>query len=251
MIIAPSKTQELNKKIYDEFTTPELLESAGYLVQNLKKLGKEKIGELLKTKEKLTELNWDRFSRFSVPFDTGNAAQAIMTFKGDVYSGLDTGNYGKSDFNFAQKHLRILSGLYGVLKPLDLIQPYRLEMATKFSTDKGKNLYEFWSKQVTEVFNRELKETGNVLINLASVEYFKVLKVKQLNAEVITPSFKEKKGSEYKVVAIHSKRARGMMANYIIKNRIDSPEEIKKFSSDGYGFNSSLSDEKEWVFTRG
>ncbi len=175
-----------------------------------------------------------------------------MAFKGDVYLGLDAPTLNKNDLKFTQKHLRILSGLYGLLRPLDLMQAYRLEMGTKLQNERGRNLYEFWDTRVTDKLNEELSaHKSQTLINLASNEYFKVVKPKTLDADIITPAFKERKNGEYKMIGIYAKKARGLMSRYIIKNRIDTPEALKDFDLEDYGYNESLSTENNWVFTRG
>jgi len=175
-----------------------------------------------------------------------------LSFKGDVYGGIDADNYSADDFAFAQKHLRILSGLYGALRPLDLIQPYRLEMGTRLANNNGKNLYEFWGDQVTELINKDLENQETpLLINLASNEYFKVIKPKVLQVPVLTLNFKENKAGVYKTIGIHAKRARGLMTDFMIKNRVTDANQIKAFSDSEYVFNEGLSSEKEWVFSRG
>ena len=175
----------------------------------------------------------------------------MLAFKGDVYTGLDAESFSSKDFKFAQQHFRILSGLYGLLRPLDLMQPYRLEMGTSLDTDRGKNLYEFWGTTITEGLNKQLKTIkSDVLINLASNEYFKSVKPKDLNARIITPTFKEYKGGDYKMIGIYAKKARGMLSRYIIQNQLSDPEDIKAFNQDGYKFNKSLSKDNTWVFSR-
>ncbi|PVV16103.1 MAG: hypothetical protein B6D82_01840 [gamma proteobacterium symbiont of Ctena orbiculata] len=181
-----------------------------------------------------------------------NAKQAALAMKGDVYSGLDAETLNKKGFEFAQQHLRILSGLYGVLRPLDLMQPYRLEMGTKLPNDKGKDLYAFWGEQITRAINRDLKAQGDdVLINLASNEYFKSIKPRLIEGRIITPQFKERKNGSYRMIGVFAKRARGLMSRFIIDNRLRHPEEIQQFNSDGYRYNKRLSRENQWVFTRG
>jgi hypothetical protein len=188
---------------------------------------------------------------FNTPFTTKNAKQAIFAFKGDVYSGLDLDKFTEDDYAYAQDHLRIISGLYGCLRPLDLIQPYRLEMKTKLNNDRGENLYQFWGDRITESLNKKLKKQKEpVLVNLASNEYFKSVKPKLLAGRLLTINFKETKDRKTRVVAIFAKRARGMMADYIIRNRVEKPEDIKKFKMGGYKFSKSLSDDKQWTFER-
>jgi len=190
-------------------------------------------------------MNW------STPFAPNNAKQALFAFRGDVYTGLDADSFGAGDVTFAQKHLRILSGLYGVLKPLDLMQPYRLEMGTALPNRQGKNLYEFWDARITGALNSEIESSrAPALINLASGEYFKAVHPKALAAPVITPIFKERKGDDYKIVSFFAKKARGLMAAYIIKNRLRKTVAIKDFAEEGYRYNPRLSSGNDWVFTR-
>jgi len=204
---------------------------------------------LMKLSDKLATLNVNRFQHWATPFTLENARPAMYAFKGDVYTGLDAYSLKKSDVNFAQKHLRMLSGLYGVLRPLDLIQPYRLEMGIKFANQRGSNLYEFWGDLITQKINEE-PVAKDVILNLASNEYFKAVKTKQLNASVITPVFKDEKNGKYKIISFYAKKARGLMAAYVIKNRIKNVDEIKKFDVAGYQFNPEQSTDKEWVFLR-
>ena len=201
--------------------------------------------------ENIAALNVDRYKTFTTPFTTKNAKQAIFAFKGDVYGGLELDSFKEDDYVYAQDHLRILSGLYGCLRPLDLIQPYRLEMKTKLKNDRGENLYQFWDDRITKSINKELKKQKEpVLVNLASNEYFKSIKPKLLEGRLLNITFKETKAGKTRVVAIFAKRARGMMADYIIRNRIEKPEDLKKFKLGGYKFNKGLSDDKQWTFER-
>ena len=252
IVISPAKTLDFETQAKTrKFTTPGFLDDSATLVDSLKKMPPAKLANLMKISDKLSGLNAARFGSWSRPFNQENAKQALLAFKGDVYTGLDAESFKSADFNFAQKHLRILSGLYGLLRPLDLIQPYRLEMGTKLKNGKGKDLYAFWDNKITEAINEQLKNQKNkVLVNLASKEYFKSIKPHQLDAEIITPVFKEYKNGDYKVLALFAKKARGRMSAYIIQNRITEPEDIKDFAEDGYAFNKSLSSNKEWVFTR-
>jgi uncharacterized protein len=228
-----------------------LLEQSRQLINRLRQLSREELGNLMKISEKLSKLNWQRYREFHMPFSLDNAMQAIIAFQGDVYNGIDIKHYNDKDLQFAQQHLRILSGLYGVLKPLDLIQPYRLEMGTKLSTSNNKNLYEFWDNQITDLLNERLEsDPSPVLINLASNEYYKVVQPKKLQATVLTICFKDLKNGTYKTIAIYAKRARGLMVDFIIKNKIKKPDDIKKFTAAGYNFNQSLSNDSEWVFCR-
>jgi cytoplasmic iron level regulating protein YaaA (DUF328/UPF0246 family) len=251
IVISPSKTLDFSANPFNTHTQPRHLEQSQELIETSKQLSPEDLASLMKISEKLSRLNWQRYQDFQQPFALNNAKQALLAFKGDVYGGIDSDNYTKEDFSFAQKHLRILSGLYGALRPLDLIQPYRLEMGTRLQNKQGKNLYEFWGSQVTELLNQDLNDDPTpLLINLASNEYFKVIKPKLLDSKILTLSFKENKAGVYKVIGIHAKRARGLMTNFIIKNRLIEAEQIKAFNVNDYAYNESLSAENEWVFSR-
>ena len=198
--------------------------------------------------EKLSELNFDRFQKFKLPFTLDNAKQAILAFKGDVYNGINAPELSSEDLEFAQGKVRMLSGLYGVVRPLDLIQPYRLEMGTKLSNAKGRDLYDYWGSEISSVLN---DDEPDLIINLASNEYFKAIDKQTLNANILDIVFKEKKGDSYKVIGIYAKRARGLMVNYIIRNRLESPEALKDFSDEGYRFDKELSTDSSWVYLRG
>jgi cytoplasmic iron level regulating protein YaaA (DUF328/UPF0246 family) len=254
-ILSPSKSQDfaddsLNiQKI--SHSEPALLKESGMLVEELRQKSVEDIQQLMSVSEKIASLNYERFQHFSTPFSPDNARQALLAFKGDVYTDIEIHDYSEEDFVFAQQHLRILSGLYGLLKPMDLIQPYRLEMKTKLANQRGKDLYQFWGDRITQQLNAALKaQDTRVLVNLASNEYYKAIQPAALEGEVITPVFKEHKDGKYKVVAIHAKRARGKMANFIIRERIDQPEQLKTFNEGGYEYSENLSSDKEWVFVR-
>jgi len=202
----------------------------------------------MNTSEKISELNYKRNIKWSLPFNKSNSLQALLMFKGDVYKGISVKDFNKDDFLFAQKSLRILSGLYGILKPLDLIQPYRLEMGTQLQIGKHRNLYDFWGDEITNILNSD--KNNDYLINLASVEYFKSINVDNLKSKLINVSFKEKRDGKYKIIAIYSKRARGLMSRYIIKNKIIDPKSLKKFNLEDYKFNKTLSSDSDLVFTR-
>ena len=252
IVLSPAKTLDYETPPSTRKSTqPALLARSGELVQDARKLNPEKIGKLMGISEKLAELNHQRFMNWGEPFDLDNAKQSVLAFKGDVYTGLDADTMKAPDLNFAQKHLRILSGLYGILRPLDLMQPYRLEMGLKFANSGGKNLYEFWGDDITQVLNAQLKALkSDVLLNLASNEYFKAVQVKALNAEIITPVFKDLKNGKYKVISFFAKKARGQMARYIIDKRLEDVADIKKFRGGGYRYNKAESTAREWVFTR-
>ena len=250
ILISPSKTQDFSPSTNKQFSLPRQLENSERLIDTLTELSPEELAKLMKISDKLSLLNWQRFQEFNQPFTLKNAKQALLAFKGDVYRGIDVESYTEDDFTFAQQHLRMLSGLYGVLRPLDLIQPYRLEMGTRRSISEHKNLYQFWGNQITECLNQDLNNENPVVINLSSNEYIKAIKPKLLNSRILTLSFKENKKGIYKVVAIYAKRARGLMSNFIIKNRVIEIEALKGFNMDGYTFNNALSSENEWFFTR-
>jgi len=254
-ILSPSKSQDFADDSLNvqeiSHSEPVLLPESDMLVEELRQKSVEDIQQLMSVSEKIASLNYERFQNFSTPFSPDNARQALLAFKGDVYTDIAIHDYSEQDFAFAQQHLRILSGLYGLLKPMDLIQPYRLEMKTKLSNERGKDLYQFWGDRITQQLNAALKkQTTHVLVNLASNEYYKAIQPAALQGEVITPVFKEHKDGKYKVVAIHAKRARGKMANFIIRERIDQPEKLKTFNEGGYEYSDNLSSDKEWVFVR-
>ncbi len=251
LIISPAKklgTVSINKK---DTTQIEFPKESKELINILKEFKPQDLSALMKISPKLGELNYERFIKWQYPFTGDEQGTALHMFKGDVYRGMDVDTFSKEDLKFAQKHLRILSGLYGILKPLDVILPYRLEMGTKLKTENGKNLYEFWNEKITEKTNQHIKEQGdNVLINLASDEYFKSIKTKVLKAEIITPVFKEYKNGDYKIVSIFAKKARGLMSRYIIQNRINKIEDLKGFDSEKYYYNEELSTENKLIFVR-
>ncbi len=250
-IISPAKTLDFSKSTVGNHSIPQLLGQSGILIDELKTKDAAAIKSLMKVSDKIAELNVARYKAFTTPFTLENSKQALLAFKGDVYLGLDAVSFDEKDLGYAQEHLRILSGLYGILKPLDLMQPYRLEMGTRLQNERGKNLYEFWGERITELLNQELKQQKKqIIVNLASKEYFKAVKQKALQAEVYNIAFKENKGDQYKIVAFFAKKARGMMCHYAVKNQITQVEDLKGFDYDGYFFNADLSSEKDWVFTR-
>ncbi len=255
MIILLNSSKTLNVEQpapISKHTVPQFLNDCTLLVARLQKLSISDFSRLMGVSENLAVLNVKRYKNWQMSPKGSKAKQALLAFKGDIYAAMDPDRYKLKDFNFAQKHLRILSGLYGVLRPLDLIQPYRLEMATKLATDRGQDMYQFWGNRIVTALNDLLKqEKSGVVINLASMEYFKTVISKLLEAEVITPVFKEYKDPAYRVVAVYSKKARGLMCDYIIQNRITRVEALKFFQSDGYRFALRLSTDKKWVFTRG
>lgn len=251
MLISPAKTLDYTGADFDRSTLPALLDCSETLVNQLSDYSTEDLSALMKISGNLAELNYQRYQDFETPFTPENAKQALLVFKGDVYKGMTVEDYTKDDLAFAQDHLRILSGLYGVLRPLDLMQPYRLEMGTKLATEKGKNLYEFWGSQITELLNDELAgDDDPCVVNLASKEYFKSVDLKTLKARVLDIEFKEKKDDGYKIVAIYAKRARGLMADYVIRDRINTVEALQGFDAEGYTFRESLSEPDKWIFCR-
>ena len=251
MVISPAKTLDFGNRDYVDFTVPDNLDQSQILVDQLQQFSPEDLGELMHISPKLSALNHQRYQDFQQPFTLDNAKQALLAFKGDVYKGIDTATYDPEDLNFAQQHLRILSGLYGILRPLDLIQPYRLEMGTKLKNSQGKNLYEFWGSHLAEAINEILIDQENpYLVNLASNEYFKAIDKTTLQPSLLNIAFKDNKNGVYKVIAIHAKRARGLMVDYVIRNRIQSIEGLKHFDVEGYQFNEDLSSPQEFTFTR-
>ncbi len=252
IIISPAKTLDYETPAKTKMSTqPGYLDDSEELISRLRQLSSLDISELMKVSIKIADLNFDRYETWSKEFNEENAKQAVLAFKGDVYTGLDAESFNSKDFSFAQKHLRILSGLYGLLRPLDLMQPYRLEMGTRLTTERGKNLYEFWGATITQGLSVQLKKIeSEYLINLASNEYFKAAKPKELNAQIITPAFKDYKDGKYKMIGIYAKKARGMLSRYIIKNQLTDPEDIKTFNEDGYAFDKNLTQDNLWVFSR-
>ncbi|MGD8933325.1 MAG: peroxide stress protein YaaA [Gammaproteobacteria bacterium] len=233
------------------YSKPRALKDSELLIKELREIRPKDIQQLMSVSENIAKLTADRYRAFRTPFTPKNAKQAIFAFKGDVYSGIDIEKYKEADLKYAQNHLRILSGLYGCLRPLDLIQPYRLEMKTKLHNARGDNLYQFWGDRITDELNNELEQQKQpVLVNLASNEYFKSVKPKKLKGRLLNINFKETRDGKTRVVAIFAKRARGMMADYILRNRIENPEDIKQFREGGYRFSKQLSDDSQWTFVR-
>lgn len=252
VIISPAKKIDTEPvKVKNQHTIPEFLNEAEMLIKELRKFNPRELSKLMDVSDNIAELNFKRFANWSLPFNERNAKTAILSFKGDVYQKLEVDQLSADDLDFAQKHLSILSGLYGGLRPLDIIQAYRLTMGTKLKTKKGKNLYEFWGVKIAGFINNRMKESGsNILINLASNEYFRSLKKLDSSINIITPVFKDFKNGKYKTLFLYAKQARGMMCRYIIKNNITNPEELKLFDDEGYHFDANLSNGNEWVFTR-
>ncbi|KAA1190469.1 peroxide stress protein YaaA [Pseudohalioglobus sediminis] len=251
-VISPAKTLDFDTPpTTRKATQPQFLERASELVEDAREMSPQDIRALMGVSESIAELNHTRFMNWSAPFSLDNAKQALLAFKGDVYTGLEAETLTTAQLGFAQKHLVILSGLYGLLRPLDLMQPYRLEMGLKFANRGGKNLYEFWGDDITRAMNRQLKKSGSpVLVNLASNEYFKSVQAKQLEADIVTPVFKDLKGDKYKVISFYAKKARGQMARFIIDGELNDPRGLEKFRTDGYRYNKAESTARELVFTR-
>lgn len=247
LLLSPSKSMNMEPASVTDFTQPAFLDQSQKLVSKARKFSKAELMEFMAISEKLAELNRRRFKDWTPPFSLDNAKQAVLAFTGDVYDGLEAPTLKKRDLAFAQNHLRILSGLYGLLKPLDLIQPYRLEMGRPLETRGAKNLYEFWRKTVTD----ELNQTrGDVLINLASNEYVKAIDKKALDKQIISPVFKDEKNGTYKIISFFAKKARGTMARYIIENRIKDASGLMDFAEAGYAYSAELSKPDAPVFTR-
>ena len=253
-VISPAKSLDFNSKVKTQkHSNPQFLEEASELVENLRKLSPSQLSSLMSISDKLANENFNRFNEWHTPFKLSNSRQAIFAFKGDVYLGLDAAQFNTRDLNFAQEQLRILSGLYGILKPLDLMQAYRLEMGRQFSVNNKKNLYEFWDRKITNNINADIQaqpKTSRYLINLASNEYFSSIHANDIEAEIITPQFKDWSKDQYRIISFFAKKARGLMVAYIIKNRIKSPEKLVEFEIDGYSFCPEESTKLKPVFKR-
>ena len=251
-LLSPSKKLNLDSQdIVDHYTQCEFIKSAEILANEAKKLTENDLKDLMDISDKLAKLNRESFDRWALPFNQENAKQAILAFDGVVYSGLKAEEFKEKDFDFAQDHLRILSGLYGILKPLDLIQPYTLEMGVPFKNRRGKNLYEFWKEDLTKNLNHTLKKHSNpTIVNYASIEYFSAIDLAQFDGKILSVVFKEYRNDELKFISFNAKKARGLMTQYIIKNKIDTNNDIKDFNYENYRFDSKLSDESTFVFTR-
>lgn len=246
-LISPAKTLDLSTPNFDSFTFPDFQKETMELVSIMKKKSVDDLKKLMDISDHLAELNKKRYNDFQKIFDSQNSKQALLAFKGDVYTHIDVEEFSEEEFSFAQNHLRILSGLYGLLKPLDLMQPYRLEMGIRLENKRGKNLYEFWGKRIAKAINEVA--LGQPIINLASNEYFKAVDEKELKSPIITPVFQEFRNGKYQVIGFFAKQARGMMVNYIIKNRINEPELLKGFNDGKYEFAGEDS-KGVWRFVR-
>ena len=252
MVISPAKSLDYETPpVIDAHTQPDYLKQSKQLITRLKKLAPQQVSQLMDISDNLAALNVARYAEWKPPFTPDNAKQAVLAFNGDVYDGLKATDFNQGEFEYTQRHLRILSGLYGVLKPLDLMQPYRLEMGTRLDTAKAKDLYGFWGGTVTKKLNELLEEQeAPVLVNLASEEYFKVVQPKSVKARIVTPVFEDHKNGQYKIISFFAKKARGMMVRYAVKNNVKSVEDLKDFDYEGYAFTPKASKADTWVFRR-
>lgn len=251
VLLSPAKTLDYTPSPVTKTSQPRFVAESLELVDILKKKSSTDIQKLMKVSEKIADLNVERYGQFEEQFTEANSKQALLAFKGGVYLGLNVECFDEADMAFAQGHVRILSGLYGLLKPLDLMQPYRLEMGTKLQNKKGKNLYEFWGDRITQLINEDLEAVeGQHIINLASNEYFSSVKPNSLKGQLYNIIFKEEKGGIFKIISFNAKKARGVMTKYIVQHRISNPTDLKKFTEEDYSFNESMSDEFTYVFTR-
>lgn len=251
-LISPAKTLDYETALpTDQFTQGRLLDHSEQLIQVANKLSATEIANLMSVSEKIATLNVDRFRDWQPEFDLANARQAIFAFKGDVYTGLDAYALNDQQIQYAQNHLRMLSGLYGLLRPLDLMMPYRLEMGTKLANPRGHNLYDFWGNIITDLINQDLEASNSkLLVNIASDEYYKSVKESKIQADIIKPVFLDQKNGKYKIISFYAKKARGLMARFIIENQISTIDELKAFNTDGYYFDAESSLKGELVFKR-
>lgn len=251
-LISPAKTLDYETALpTNDYTQPRLLDHSSTLIEVCRALSATEIAQLMQVSEKIAKLNVDRFRDWQPEFDFSNARQAIFAFKGDVYTGLDAYQFSASDIQFAQAHLRMLSGLYGLLRPLDLMMPYRLEMGTKLHNSRGGNLYAFWGEIITQQINQDLSESNaHILVNLASDEYFKAVHEDKIQAKIVKPVFLDQKNGKYKVISFYAKKARGLMARYMIQNQLTDCEQLFNFNLEGYYFDEKNSNQTELVFKR-
>lgn len=251
-VISPAKTLDFESRAStNEYTQPDFVDESGKIMARLKKTSKKKIGAMMDISKNLVELNYERYQEWEPEFDTGTSKQALLAFKGDVYIGLEAESLNPEDLTFAQNHLRILSGLHGLLKPLDLIRPYRLEMGTDLKVGRRNNLYEFWKDKLYKKLNEAIENSGSLeLLNIASNEYFNAVESKKIKAKIVKADFKDFKNGEYKVLSFFAKKTRGQMARYIIVNKINTIEDIKNFDRDGYYYSEKDSSENKIVFLR-
>ncbi|MEX3966125.1 peroxide stress protein YaaA [Paraburkholderia sp. EG286B] len=258
IVLSPAKSLDYDTPAHIEaHTIPDFVDDAAELIAGLRRLSPQQIGSLMSISDPLARLNFQRYADWSKRFSQTNAKQAVLAFNGDVYEGFDAKSLSSADLDFAQQHVRVLSGLYGLLRPLDLLQPYRLEMGTRFENARGKDLYAFWGERITHAINAQIEHNhakaaqgARVVVNCASNEYFKAVKPKKLAAPVITPVFEDWKGGRYKIISFHAKRARGLMARYAVENRVAEPAALKAFDVEGYAFDADASNDSTYVFRR-
>ena len=251
-LLSPAKSLDYKSPCLTERSSQTRLKSdTAVLIDQLKKLSSQEVGLLMNISDNLSVLNHERFQKFAASYNKNNSRQAILAFTGDVYQGMNLSEWSADDFATAQENVRILSGLYGVLRPLDLMQPYRLEMGTSLANERGKNLYQFWGDRITGLLNKDLeKSNSNVVVNLASKEYFSSVIPSKLNGQIISPVFKDEKKGKYKIISFYAKKARGMMADYIVKNELKKSEELREFSTAGYTYDAESSTKDKPVFLR-
>ncbi|MEM9990584.1 MAG: peroxide stress protein YaaA [Bacteroidota bacterium] len=251
VLLSPAKTLDLSATENEVHSLPRLLTDSQQLVETLREKSKDDLKTLMKVSDKIAALNHNRFRTFKAPFNRENSKQALLAFKGDVYTSLQVEDFDTEDLSFAQKHLRILSGLYGLLRPLDLMQPYRLEMGTRLAYNESRNLYEFWGDKITTLINEDIALTeGESVVNLASEEYFKAVQKTRLSGKLYKVDFKENRAGHYKTIAFNAKKARGAMAREIIKQRIEQAEDIKNLVINSYQYNPIMSEAQHLVFTK-
>ncbi len=251
VLLSPAKTLDLSPAPKDLPTTqPRFEKDIAVLMKRCKKLGVPTLRKMMSLSQPLAELNRQRFQEMSLPFTPENAKPSLLAFQGDVYKGLDAASLSKADLNWAQDRLRILSGFYGMLRPLDLMQPYRLEMGARLGNTRGKNLYQFWGGRLADALNAEHLERPTTILNLASNEYFRAVPKKRLEPPLVAADFKEIRDGKPRTISFFAKRARGLMTRFVVRQRIDDPEGLKEFAEEGYGFNSDLSTGDRLVFTR-
>ncbi|MFN0202111.1 MAG: peroxide stress protein YaaA [Bacteroidia bacterium] len=250
-IISPAKTLDFSASPITEATQAQFQKETQALLKILRKQKVSEIAALMSVSDKIAELNYARYQTFADDFTAENSKQALYAFKGDVYLGFELEKYQQAELDFAQKHLRILSGLYGLLCPLDYIQPYRLEMGTRLATPKGKNLYEFWGDKITKAVNEALKTSdSDILLNLASQEYFEAVQPEKVKGKVLHVHFKEERKGKLQIISFNAKKARGLMANFLIQEKITEPEALKDFCEQGYLFSEEHSTDSDWVFLK-
>lgn len=252
ILLSPSKSLDYDTPAQtDEYTEPEFLEEAEQLVDVLRDYSRQDLQQLMDISENLADLNYERYQNFSTPFTADNAKQALMAFDGDVYRDFRLDDYGEDDFEFLQNHVRTISGLYGLLRPLDLMQPYRLPMGTKLENPRGDDLYDFWGTKITEATNAALDAQGDdIILNLASNEYFRTIKKRHLDGRILDVKFRDRRGDTYRTISFYLKRLRGTLSDFVVRNKITDPEDLKEFTGRNYYFSDERSTEDEFVFLR-